>query len=51
MSAQGLREAKEGAEKIASPAELADVQRRGRHALFASILATFIGAAPFVVIN
>jgi hypothetical protein len=51
MSAQGLREAEGGPEKIASAQELAEVRRRGRHALFAAVASTLIGPVPFVLIT
>lgn len=50
MSAQGLREAEGGPEKIANLEELAEVRRRGRRALFAAVMSTFVGTVPFVLI-
>ena len=50
MSAQGLRETADGAEKIVDRDELKDVQRRGRLAMRSTIVATFAATIPFVML-
>lgn len=50
MSSMGMREGKDGPEKIADPNTLAAVRCRGRRALMASVLSAVVSAVPFVFV-
>lgn len=50
MSRMGMREGKDGPEKIADRATLEAVRCRGQRALIASVLSAVVSAVPFVLI-